>query len=121
MANEIERWYAARGLHGWSLHPGGIGTGLQIRIDFSEYKKLPEIQRILKSPEQGAAMTLLAAVDKELEGKGGKFLDDCAVSLPVKPELATDLASPGYAWAYDEEAAKKLWTVSSGIVGVEEE
>lgn len=116
MASEIERRYGTRGLHAWSLHPGGIDTGLQVHVDFGAYKALPEIQRMMKSTEQGAATTVLAAVDRELEGKGGKFLEDTAVSQPTE---AQDLASPGYAeWAYDEDAAKKLWTVSNQIVGV---
>ncbi|KIX03176.1 uncharacterized protein Z518_06727 [Rhinocladiella mackenziei CBS 650.93] len=121
MANEIERRYGARGLHAWSLHPGGIDTGLQVHVDFSAMKEIPEIQRAMKSPDQGAATSVLAAVDKELEGQGGKYLDDCAVSPPVKPELASELGAPGAApWVYDEEDAKKLWTVSSKIVGVDE-
>jgi NAD(P)-dependent dehydrogenase (short-subunit alcohol dehydrogenase family) len=122
MANEIERRYSSQGLHAWSLHPGGIDTGLQVHVDFSALKQMPEIQRIMKSTEQGAATTVLAAVDKELEGKGGKFLDDTAVSPPVVPELDSDLASPGHAsWTYDEEAARKLWSVSCEIVGVEDD
>ena len=33
MANEIERRYGGQGLHGLSLHPGGIMTGLQKHMD----------------------------------------------------------------------------------------
>lgn len=29
MANQIERLYGSQGLHGLSLHPGGIHTGLR--------------------------------------------------------------------------------------------
>ncbi|EXJ82891.1 hypothetical protein A1O3_06707 [Capronia epimyces CBS 606.96] len=122
MANEIERRYGHRGLHAWSLHPGGIETSLQVHVDFSQLMALPEVRRVMKSRDQGAATTVLAAVDKELHGKGGKFLDDCAVSPPADPEEASRLDAPGYAeWAYDEDAAKKLWTVSSAIVGVDED
>ncbi|EXJ87735.1 hypothetical protein A1O1_04660 [Capronia coronata CBS 617.96] len=122
MANEIERRYGPRGLHAWSLMPGGIMTGLQVHVDFSAMLDLPEVQRIMKSPAQGAATTVLAAVDKDLHGKGGKYLEDCAVAEPVKPELVQELAVSGYApWAYDEEAAKKLWSVSCEIVGVSDD
>ncbi|KIW53526.1 hypothetical protein PV05_09092 [Exophiala xenobiotica] len=123
MANEIERRYGAQGLHAWSLHPGGItSTGLGVHLDFSALQANAEMMRGMKSAEQGAATTVLAAVDKELEGKGGKYLDDTAVSPPVEPSLANELTAQGHAaWAYDEEAAKKLWTVSNQIVGVDEE
>ncbi|KAK6379334.1 hypothetical protein LTS17_006252 [Exophiala oligosperma] len=121
MANEIERRYGAQGLHAWSLHPGGIQTGLGVHVDFSGLLALPEIQKSMKSPEQGAATTVLAAVEKELEGKGGKFLDDTAVSAPIDPTRKHELAAPGYeGWIYNEDAAKQLWTVSSQIVGIGE-
>ena len=118
MANEIERRYGSRGLHAWSLHPGGIDTGLQLHVDFSALKAMPEIQRGMHSVEQGAATTVLSAIDKELEGKGGKYLENTAVAHPVQD---AEFASLGHAeWAYDEDAAKKLWTVSNQIVGVTE-
>lgn len=124
MANEIERRFGAQGLHAWSLHPGGIGTGLSVHLDpkvMEAFMAMPDLMRSMKSPEQGAATTVVAAVDKELEGKGGKYLDNTAVSPPVKPEDEGNLMATGFAsWTYDEEAAKKLWTVSSEIVGVEE-
>ncbi|KAI1616097.1 hypothetical protein EDD36DRAFT_460991 [Exophiala viscosa] len=116
MANEIERRYGPLGLHAWSLHPGGIDTGLQLHVDFSAIKAMPEVQRGMHSVEQGAATTVLSAIDKELEGKGGKYLENTAVAGPVQD---AGFASLGYAeWAYDEDAAKKLWTVSNQIVGV---
>ncbi|EXJ67885.1 uncharacterized protein A1O5_09232 [Cladophialophora psammophila CBS 110553] len=134
MANEIERRYGSgavsssreggRGgpLHAWSLHPGGIDTGLQVHADFSALLALPEIRRGMKSLQQGAATSVLAAVDTELEGKGGKFLDDCAVSNPVNRDQAEVLQAPGHAeWCYDVQAAKRLWSVSCQLVGVEEE
>lgn len=122
MANEIERRYGGKGLHAWSLHPGGISTGLQVHVDFGDLMQLPEIQNYMKSPAQGASTTLLAAVDKELEGKGGKYLDDTQVSPPINPEEAKSLTATGYAdWVYDVDQAKKLWEVSSKLVGVPEE
>ncbi|KAK5052017.1 hypothetical protein LTR84_002821 [Exophiala bonariae] len=121
MANEIERRYGSQGLHAWSLHPGGITTGLQAHYDFSAFTVLPEIQRYMKSPAQGAATTVLAAVDKELEGKGGKYLDDTQVSGPIDPAREKELAEPGYAsWTYDVEDATRLWEVSCELVGFKE-
>ena len=120
MANELDRRYGAKGLHGYSLHPGGIWTGLQIHMDTSQYKGKPEVERMMKSVEQGAATQVWAAVDKTLEGKGGKFLDDCQVARPVQANAAR--GSPGYAeYAYDQEAAKQLWVESCKLVGVDDD
>jgi hypothetical protein len=35
------------------------------------------ILKVLKTPEQGAATTVLAAVGREWEDTGGKYLEDC--------------------------------------------
>ena len=57
-----------------------------------------------------------AAVGKEWEGRGGKFLEDCSVSEPHQETAAKGLA-PGYAaHAYDEEAAGRLWELSLELV-----
>ena len=122
MANEIERRYGAKGLHAWSLHPGGIDTGLQVHVDFAALLAREDIRRSMKSVEQGAATSVLAAVDKELEGRGGKYLDDCAVCPPVEEDKSMVLEAPGTAsWCYDIEDAKKVWDVSSQIVGVSDD
>ncbi|KAF2659373.1 short-chain dehydrogenase [Lophiostoma macrostomum CBS 122681] len=123
MANEIERRYGSRNLHGFSLHPGGIWTGLQVHIP-------PEVRggwesdeaaiKGMKSEEQGAATTVWAALDKGLEGRGGLYLEDCQVSEPVVEGYG--VVSPGYEkWAYDEGKEGRLWKVSSELVGVGEE
>ena len=124
MANELERRYASQNLHAFSLHPGGIWTGLQVHVQdaVKQWKAIPGIEKGMKSAEQGAATTLWAAVDKELEGKGGLFLEECRVGEPVKPEALGNLAAGGYAaHAYDEEKEKELWKVSCELVGVEDE
>jgi NAD(P)-dependent dehydrogenase (short-subunit alcohol dehydrogenase family) len=121
MANEIERRYGPSGLHAWSLHPGGIRTGLQIHVDLTELDKDQVRLRRMKSPEQGASTTVVAAVDKELEGKGGKYLDDCDVCPQLKEGQVIGSRESGAAvWCYDAEDAKKLWEVSCEIVGVKD-
>ena len=44
-----------------------------------EWKGDEGFQRV-KSKEQGAAMSVWAAVGREVEGKGGVYLEDCGVS-----------------------------------------
>lgn len=113
-ANEIERRYGSKGLHAFSLHPGGIMTGLQKFVSAEEaaaWGSNKSLARIFKSPEQGAATTVWAALDKGLEGKGGKYLEDCQEIGPWDP--ATGMTGPGYApWVYDVDKATKLWEKS---------
>ena len=116
--------YSSQNLHAFSLHPGGIWTGLQVHVQeaVAQWKAIPDIEKGMKSAEQGAATTLWAAVDKELEGKGGLFLEDCRVGEPVRAEDVGKLAVAGYApHAYDEEKEGRLWRVSCELVGVEDE
>ncbi|KAL8966463.1 MAG: hypothetical protein Q9183_003363, partial [Haloplaca sp. 2 TL-2023] len=58
MANEIERRYGAKGLHGLSVMPGGIRTGLQEHVPDSvkaSWDTDDEVRNYMKSPAQGAA------------------------------------------------------------------
>ncbi|KAF2829813.1 NAD(P)-binding protein [Ophiobolus disseminans] len=120
MANSIERRFASRHLHGLSVMPGGIWTGLQANLPaevVQGWKGDEGFMRAFKSAEQGAATTVWGAVGKELEGRGGVYLEDCGVA-----ELAVEegnLGLPGYGeWAFDEEREEGLWEVSCGMVGV---
>lgn len=120
LANEIERRFGAKGLHANSLHPGGIWTGLQAHLDTTAWKASSGVNDYMKNEAQGAATSVWSAVDKCWEGKGGKYLDNCQIAPPA-PEDA-DLLTSGYAaWAFDEEAAIKLWTMSNKFVGLPED
>lgn len=79
----------------------------------------PEVKKAFKSTEQGAATTVLAALGKEYEGRGGCYLEDCnEAALQIEPGMG----APGHApWAHDEEAEKKLWVDSCKMVGVSDE
>lgn len=124
MANEIERRYGSKGLHAWSVHPGGIRTGLQ-KFNFTDLRMLFKVgpmnaKNTLQSPEQGCSTTVWAAVGKSLEGKGGKYLERCSISVPVKKGYAQ--IDPGHALhAYNKEDELRLWQVTSALVGLENE
>lgn len=120
MANEIERRYGSLGLHAISLNPGGIDTGLQVHVQtmIDQMKTNPEVVKYMKSQEQGAATTMVAAVDKETEGKGGIYLDDCAVQEPTD---SIELGGGGVArYALDETLAKHLWDKAIQMVAFQE-
>ncbi|KAK1703896.1 short-chain dehydrogenase [Colletotrichum lupini] len=120
-ANELDRRYGARGLHALSLMPGGIETPLQRhQPEITEMIKDPAVHKVMKSPAQGAATSVWAAVAKEWEGKGGKYLEDCAEAEAVKPDAG--MLAPGYApAAFDPEAEKRLWVESLKMVGLEDD
>lgn len=119
MASEIENRYGAQGLHGIALMPGGIWTGLQRFISkeqMEQWKARPNVENMLKSPEQGAATTVLAAVGKGYEGKGRLYLEDCDTA-----EITKD-GNGGYrAHAFDKEKEARLWKDSLKMVGLTED
>ena len=98
-----------------------MSTGLQVHVREMVnkfYESAPKLKLRTKSAEQGAATTVWAAVSADWEGKGGKYLEDCAVSAP----RAAETGYKGYApWAFDEEAAKRLWEETLRMVGMEDE
>lgn len=119
MANEIENRYGSKGLHGLSLMPGGIWTGLQKHVPaemMEQWKSVPQTQLYIKSTEQGAATSVLAAVGKEYEGKGRLYLNDCETAEEGMK------GSNGYApYAFDREKEARLWNDSLKMVGLTEE
>jgi len=67
-----------------------------------------------KTPAQGAATSVWAATAPELEGRGGRYLEDCQEGEPVR----RDVPFAGYhPHARDAESAKRLWTVSEQMIG----
>jgi hypothetical protein len=120
MANEIDRRYGSKGLHATSLHPGAIDTPLGKFMDPKQveaFRNNEASMRIVKSPEQGAATTVVAAVGKEWEDKGGKYLVDCAEA--TRGEDDDSISGVGYvAHTYDPEREAKLWRDSLEMVGL---
>ena len=116
MANEIERRYGERGLHGLSLMPGGIMTGLQVHVADQLAASLEAAKNFMKSPEQGAATTVYAALSKEWEGKGGRYLEDCQEAAEV--DAGASHAAGYHPRAYNEEGEKQLWADSLKFVGI---
>ena len=118
MANEIENRYGKQGLHGLSLHPGGIWTGLQKYVSpeqMAQWQARPGVELYMKSTEQGAATSVLAAVGKIYEGKGRLYLDNCEVAPP------TEDGDGGHSkYAFDKEKEARLWNDSLKMVGLTE-
>lgn len=117
-ANYIERHFGPQGVHAWSVHPGGVWSGLQ---QFAPpearqfYKEDPQWTSQWQTPEQGAATPVWAAIASVLEGKGGKYLSECGVA---KVFDSPDFLPHPYAatWAYDPESEDRLWELSDRLV-----
>ncbi|KIA75581.1 short-chain dehydrogenase [Aspergillus ustus] len=121
-ANEVDRRYASQGVRAFSVQPGGIQTGLLQHMSEEEKAGLtsdPTLGPQFKSPPQGAATSVWAAISSSLEGKGGVYLED--VQIAKEHDASEGQWAPGYfPHAYSPAKEKQLWEVSLKMVGIEE-
>ncbi|KAL2850758.1 hypothetical protein BJY01DRAFT_233137 [Aspergillus pseudoustus] len=75
MATQVERLYGSRGLHGYSVHPGGFTLEGDERA-----------QRYLTKNPQASATSVYGAVTQELEGRGGMYLEGPSIATRACPE-----------------------------------
>jgi NAD(P)-dependent dehydrogenase (short-subunit alcohol dehydrogenase family) len=104
-AHEIEGRYGARGLHGYSVHPGSVATniadrGLETAPLLGRLRKLagPLERRALRSPADAARSVVFCATSPQAQPGG--YHRSSAPSTP----------SPD---AQDEEAGRILWENTS--------
>lgn len=113
LAVEATRRWADDGIVANALMPGGIMTNLQRHVSQDVLDGWEKAQRegtvTFKTPEQGAATTLVAAVAPEF-ATGGHYLEDCAEARTVADDEQT--RSGVRAWALDAGNARRLWEVS---------
>ncbi|MEP9363576.1 oxidoreductase [Nocardioides sp. CN2-186] len=104
-----------QGVRAFSLHPGAIITALgrHLQADDLTDLEIPEF----RSPEQGAATAVWAAVAPELDGRGGLYLEDCHVAEVVPDGPQTTCGVRDY--ALDPDAAARLWAWSAAQTGVD--
>jgi NAD(P)-dependent dehydrogenase (short-subunit alcohol dehydrogenase family) len=120
-AVELDRRGTDSGVRAFAVHPGGIMTPLQRHLPRAEMVERGWIAEDgtplfeFKTPEQGAATQVWAATSPQLAGMGGVYLEDCDVA-----ELATDEDAPGVRpYAVDAGSARRLWTLSAELTGVD--
>jgi NAD(P)-dependent dehydrogenase (short-subunit alcohol dehydrogenase family) len=117
-----------RGIPANAVVPGAIHTALMRHMpqgELSERGWLDSAGNRVNGPgpewktvEEGAATTVWAAVGPELEGTGGKYLDNCAIAEPwTGPgEVPFGFYAP---YALDPDHAERLWTLSQKLVTLE--
>ncbi|MGG7306125.1 SDR family NAD(P)-dependent oxidoreductase [Curtobacterium sp. AB451] len=117
-AVEAGRRWADDGITANACMPGGIWTGLQKHWD-------PEVLAatkasaadVVKTPEQGAATSVLLATAPELDGVTGRYFEDCHEATVV--DRITDGLHGVLPWALDPAAAERLWDVSVALLDAE--
>lgn len=117
LAVEATKRWAADGITANALMPGGIRTNLQRHVDRERMESMID-QAVeqgfrVKTPEQGAATSVLVATSPLLEGVGGRYFEDCAEALPNDGNMISGVA----AYALDPEAATRLWRVTEETLG----
>ena len=110
-AVEATKRWADDGITVNALMPGGIRTNLQRYVtdeDLARLRAQSGSTVAWKTPEQGAATSVLVATSPLLEGIGGRYFEDCNEAGLNEPGTRQGVA----AYALDPEAAARLWQVS---------
>ncbi|XP_051918881.1 retinol dehydrogenase 13 [Hippocampus zosterae] len=96
------------GVNTYCLHPGVVRTELGRHTFPTSLWKNPLLYPILmmiKTPREGAQTSIFCAVDESLANVTGLYYSDCALKTPAPA-------------AMDDSVAKRLWALSSSMVGL---
>ncbi len=112
LAVGIAQHWAAEGIAANALSPGYIHTNLQRHLDDALMRSVGAMDEqgnlltpdYYKTPEQGAATSVLLAASPLLEGVSGRYFED-------------NQEHAAASWSVDQEAADKLWTLAATTVG----
>jgi NAD(P)-dependent dehydrogenase (short-subunit alcohol dehydrogenase family) len=122
-AVEAPRRWADDGITANSLMPGGIATPLQrhvLEADPDYMKRATEryerAGKALKTPEQGAATSVLLAASPLLDGVGGRYFEDCNEAPVVHRRPESGMGGVAF-YALDPDNAERLWEVSLELIG----
>ena len=111
-AVEATKRWAADGITVNALMPGAIRTNLQRYITEEDLDRARAAAggggAKWKTPEQGAATSVLAAASPLLDGVGGRYFEDCNEAEPHQPGTRHGVAE----YALDPEQAERLWEVT---------
>ncbi|WP_225847155.1 SDR family NAD(P)-dependent oxidoreductase [Streptomyces sp. HPF1205] len=115
-AVEASKRWAADGITVNALMPGGIRTNLQRHVTDEELNRLWARSGAggadWKTPEQGAATSVLVATSPLLDGVGGRYFEDCREAEENQPGTRRGVAP----YALDPEAAARLWEVTEEML-----
>ncbi|WP_420368735.1 SDR family NAD(P)-dependent oxidoreductase [Curtobacterium sp. L1-20] len=119
-AVEATRRWRSEGIVANAVHPGGILTDLSRHLSPEQAVAIGIAHEDgspaggFKSPQQGAATSVLLAASPLVEGVGGRYFEDCAEAVPATDDAPLVGVRP---WALDPDTAQRLWDVSEGLLG----
>jgi NAD(P)-dependent dehydrogenase (short-subunit alcohol dehydrogenase family) len=118
---ELTRRWHDDGVVANTANPGGVASGLQRHFTAQQRASLDAAEAAgvfrYKTPDQGAATSLVAAVHPAFAHTGGHYLDDCREAYPVPDDAAMSDHPHGVKrWALDPASARRLWTVSEELL-----
>jgi NAD(P)-dependent dehydrogenase (short-subunit alcohol dehydrogenase family) len=105
------RW-VVEGITANALNPGAIQTNLQRHVG-GALATPPQSQ---KTPEQGAATSVLLASSPLLDGIGGRYFEDCNEAATVTHRTPGEFTGVA-AYALDRGNAERLWQESLRLLG----
>ncbi len=109
LAVEVTRRWAAQGIFANALNPGAIPTNLQKHTG-----GLKTPAALQKSPQQGAATTVLLATSPLLHATGARYFEDCNEAQTVTRRPADYHGVAHY--ALDPGNAQRLWDTAAALV-----
>jgi NAD(P)-dependent dehydrogenase (short-subunit alcohol dehydrogenase family) len=114
----LDQRLADQGVRAFAVHPGMIHTELARHVTEETWNAFramlpPGDATVAKSIPAGAATTVYAATSPDLDGLGGRYLEDCHLA-----EITDDPAqrSGVRAYALDPARADALWELSERLV-----
>ncbi|MCP1470274.1 NAD(P)-dependent dehydrogenase (short-subunit alcohol dehydrogenase family) [Sphingobium sp. OAS761] len=114
LAVEYSRRHAGDGVTMNVATPGGVATNLGRHVTFEDAVRLGWInedgslpQGRMRTPEEGAASPIWAAVAPELAGRGGLYIEDCAIAPVWTPPTPSGWGVTRA--SLDPESARLLW------------
>ena len=112
-AVEANRRWAGDGITANALMPGAIYTNLQRHTGGRGTGKVPP--ELFKTPEQGAATSVLLATSPQLAGIGGRYFVDCNETETIDRRSDTPLQGVAR-YAVDLNNAERLWVLSQSLL-----
>ncbi|MEV1072349.1 SDR family NAD(P)-dependent oxidoreductase [Micromonospora parva] len=110
-AVEANRRWADDGIVVNAANPGAVATNLGRHLTEEDYASLPAYD--FKTPQQGAATSVLLAAGPHLAGIGGRYFEDCEQAVRHSPETPLRGVADH---ATDPVAAARLWQLSLDLL-----
>lgn len=121
LAVEYTRRHQSEGVTMHAATPGGVATNLGRHVTFEDAVRLGWVLEDgslphgrMRTPEEGAASPIWAAIAPELEGCGGSYIEDCAIAPVWSPPM-----TPGWgvsAGSVDAANARSLWDAAWPLI-----